>query len=347
MGKLFRFLALITSLLTFFFAGWIARDFFNEKDLLKRGFQTNLLRDKNPIFKRYTIPNLAKANVQSANIELSDVIEEKQNFISYKFFMEFDPTLETGELKRVSGLINIPKDVEEIPLVVLIRGYVDQNIYRTGVGTYRAGEYFANRGFLTISPDFLGYGESSSESENIFETRFQTYTTMLSLFSAINKPSFARATKNKWDGKNIFIWAHSNGGQIALTTLVITKAEIPTTLWAPVTKPFPYSVLYYTDESNDKGKFIRSELAKLEADYDADLFAFNNYLSDINAKIQIHQGTADDAVNYVWNDTFSSQLESLNKEVNYFKHSGADHNMNPSWDEAIELDLKFFNENKK
>ena len=74
----------------------------------------------------------------------------------------------------------------------------------------------------------------------------------------------------EWDEENIFFWGHSNGGQVALTILEITGKDYPTTLWAPVTKPFPYSILYYTDESEDKGKYIRRELSRFENLYNTD-----------------------------------------------------------------------------
>ena len=101
------------------------------------------------------------------------------------------------------------------------------------------GEYFRDNEYITLAPDFLGYGGSDSESSNIFESRFQTYTTVLTLLKSINKENFPN-----WDQKNIFIWAHSNGGQIALTVLEITGENYPTVLWAPVTESFPYSILF-------------------------------------------------------------------------------------------------------
>jgi dipeptidyl aminopeptidase/acylaminoacyl peptidase len=185
----------------------------------------------------------------------------------------------------------------------------------------------------------LGYGGSSKESENIFETRFQTYTTVLTLLKSINRTNLPQ-----WDGKNILIWAHSNGGQIALTTLEITGEDYPTVLWAPVTKPFPYSILYYTDESEDEGKFIRKELAKFEEDYDTDKYSITNYLDRINAPIEYHIGTKDDAIPLEWGTSFVKKMKSLEKTVRYYNHSGADHNMNPLWSDVIQKTLEFFND---
>lgn len=280
--------------------------------------------------EKYTIENLSETDVKPAKINTDGDI----------FNFEFDPTLQYKkgyEPKKVTGLINIPESNTNSPVVILIRGYVDQSVYQTGVGTKRVGEYFKENGYITLAPDFLGYGGSSSESANIFETRFQTYTTVLTLLKSINKENFPN-----WDGKNIFIWAHSNGGQIALTTLEVTIGNYPTALWAPVTEGFPYSILFYTNESDDGGKYIRKELAKFESEYDADKFNFTKYFDRINAPIEYHLGTNDDAISLEWRDRFLKKMKTLDKDITNINHIGADHNMNPLWNEAIKRSLDFF-----
>lgn len=280
--------------------------------------------------EKYTIENLSKTDVKSVKINAEGDI----------FNFEFDPTLQYKkgyEPKKVTGLINIPESNASSPIVILIRGYVDQSVYQTGVGTKRVGEYFKDNGYITLAPDFLGYGGSSSESANIFETRFQTYTTVLTLLKSINKENFPN-----WDGKNIFIWAHSNGGQIALTTLEITGGNYPTVLWAPVTEGFPYSILFYTNESDDGGKYIRKELAKFESEYDTDKFNFVKYFDRINAPIEYHLGTNDDAISLEWRDRFLKKMKAIEKDISNINHIGADHNMNPLWNEAVKQSLQFF-----
>lgn len=284
---------------------------------------------------KYTIENLSSITVAPVKIEISDNL----------FSFVFDPTLSGKETKKVTGLINLPTGNGKYPVIVMLRGYVDQKLYKTGDGTKRAGEYFAKNGFVTIAPDFLGYGNSDSESGNIFESRFQTYTTALTLLKSIADPNFAKATLGKWDGQNIFLWGHSNGGQIALTVLEITGESYPTVLWAPVSKPFPYSILYYTDESDDGGKLIRKELAKFEEQYNPDLYSITKYFDRIKAPIQLHQGTADDAVSKDWSDTLIKTLKGLGLTPNYYIYPGADHNLQPSWNTVVARDLQFFKKN--
>lgn len=284
---------------------------------------------------KYTIDNLAKTNVPQTQIEIGEPLVKKEKFTSSLFSMSFDPSLSGKEKKKVTGLINIPTTQGPFPLIVMFRGYVDQKLYKTGDGTRRAGEYFAQNGFMTIAPDFLGYGGSDAEAGSIFESRFQTYTTALVLLNSLNSIP-------DWDASNVFIWGHSNGGQIALTLLEITGKAIPTTLWAPVSKPFPYSILYYTDESDDRGKLIRRELSRFEETYDPDRYAIDLYYDRIKAPLTVHQGTNDDAVPKEWSDELTKKLEELEIDFDYFVYPGADHNLNPSWNTVVARDLAFF-----
>jgi alpha-beta hydrolase superfamily lysophospholipase len=220
----------------------------------------------------------------------------------------------------------------------MLRGYVDQKEYVIGKGTQRGGEFFAQNGFITIAPDFLGYGDSSIESSDIFESRFQTYTTALALMKSIK-------SINNWDGENVFIWAHSNGGQVALTALEISGVDYPTVLWAPNSAKLPYSILYYLDESPDNGKLVITKLSDFMANYDVKQYSFVNYLSQIKAPIRIDQGTGDTTVPPAWSNLLLKELKNATVSATLIKYPGADHNLQPSWTNTIEADLIFYKDN--
>jgi dipeptidyl aminopeptidase/acylaminoacyl peptidase len=306
----------------------------------------HLPRNSNPIAQvrptpllKYTIENLAKADIKPAEIQIGKVLKDDPKFTSYEFTFSFNPNL-SGSLKTVSGLINIPKGTGNFPAIVMFRGYVDPTQYFIGTGTSRVAEYFASKGFITVAPDFLGFGDSDREAENVFESRFQTFVTGTTALKSVS-------SINQFDGKNIFIWGHSNGGQIALTTLEITGVNYPTVLWAPVSKPFPYSILYYTDDASDSGKFLRKELADFENDYDTDLFSLTKYLSSIKAPLQLNQGTADDAVPVAWSNLLAKELKESTISAEYIKYPGANHNLTPGWNQAVANALIFYQKHLK
>ncbi len=274
--------------------------------------------------EKYTINALSTRIFEGNQIVLDEAIATTSAYTKYAFHFLSDN-------KKVTGVAHVPNGKGPFPVIVQFRGYVDQEKYVPGEGTRRSAEVFAANGFLSLAPDFLGFGGSDMPSEDVFESRFETYTTALNLLASIKTLLIA-------DPDRVGIWGHSNGGQIALTILEITGKPYPTTLWAPVSKPFPYSILYYTDEAQDHGKLLRKELAEFEEHYDVALYSLTNYLDRITAPLQIHQGTADDAVPPAWTDALAKELQ----DAQYFIYPAGDHDMKGVWNTVIARDRSFF-----
>ncbi len=281
----------------------------------------------------FTFETLSKREYQTSQIEIGEILnDQNEKYIARLFSFSSDG-------KKVTGQINFPlnKKSNKMPVIVLLRGWVNQEIYRTGMGTERAAAVFAENGYITLAPDFLGYGGSDNPDNDVWWERFNNPVIVLNLLASIKTLPEANPTR-------VGIWAHSNGGQIALSALAISQQEIPTTLWAPVTKPFPYSILYFTDTFEDEGKALRAQICRLEKDYNVADYSLTNYLSQIIAPLQIHQGTADKSIPVAWSDEFVTKLTELQIKHQYFKHRGADHNLVGAWDEAVKKDLEFFNQ---
>ena len=73
-----------------------------------------------------------------------------------------------------------------------------------------------------------------------------------------------------------------------------------------------------------------------------DRFTYRTYIDRISAPIQLHQGTADDAVPISWSDDLFTVLKQKGKDITYFTYPGADHNMLGSWSTVVERNLKFY-----
>lgn len=257
----------------------------------------------------YTIPQLREHAYSTRTIEIKKELSKNEDFTSYLF--TYNPL---G--KKMSGQLNVPTTVTaDTPVIVMIRGFVPLEIFSTGVGTKNAAVVFSRNGFITIAPDFFGYGESDPEPKDSWQTRFEKPIAIIELIKTIreNGTPTAEEKTELHTTQKIGIWGHSNGGQIAMTTLVTMQESIPTSLWAPVLAPFPYSVLYFTDEDPDEGKGMRIWLSQLEDDYELREFSFTQYLDGLVAPFQVQHGTADDAAPYIWSDEFVAKVVNENK----------------------------------
>lgn len=320
--------------------------------IFNKGFFFNFVGKKEPQPKPllvYTFENLKKTKFPNSRITVGRVVSENSNSVSRMFYYSVPKTPNSKIMEKVSGLMNIPKEAGKYPVIVMFRGFVPDDIYKPGVETQPSAQVFAGQGFITLAPDFLGYGESAKASSDPFENRFQTYTTALALLASI--PNLNNGLQTDYLGtisadlNKIGLWGHSNGGQIGLSVLELSGIKYPTVLWAPVSTSFPYSVLYYTDESDDQGKALRQLFANFEKTYDTDQFSLTNYYSWIKAPIEINQGTADQEVPVWWSDNLVTVLKKNNVSTEYFTYPGADHNLLPSgWSDAVLNSADFYNQ---
>jgi len=282
--------------------------------------------------EKYSFENLRKRQYQGSEIKLEKVIKDEAKYTSWLFSFQSDG-------KKVTGMANIPKKTGKLPVIVMIRGYADDQVYFTGLGTRKGAGVFAENGFITFAPDFLGFGGSDTSSADILEARFERPITVLNLLASIK-------SLEKADPEKIFMWGHSNGGQIALSALEISQKPIPTVLWAPVAKGFPESVLQYMGDppagGDDQGLKVKKAIDDFLTLYEPKNYSIDNYFADIKAPLQIHQGTADEYIKTEWTDSFVLQLKNLGKNVTYYKYPRNDHNLSRDWDLVIQRDLQFF-----
>lgn len=182
----------------------------------------------------------------------------------------------------------------------------------------------------------MGYGNSDEADKNPLKSRFETYITGATLLNSVSSLPEANPS-------HTFVWGHSNGGQIALTVLEITGGFYPTVVWAPVSKPFPFSVLFYSDEASDSGRALRGVVAEFDRNYEANQYSLTSYFDWIFAPVQIQQGSVDDIVLPRWSKELYKGLQELGKTVKYFEYPGGDHNFSGVvWEKAVADDFAFY-----
>jgi dienelactone hydrolase len=310
----------------------------------------------------YTFASLRERTYEGRTIKIEKELSREVEFVSYLFTYD-------ALGRNMSGQINFPTVVTDTtPVIVMIRGYVPHEIFSTGVGTKNGAAAFARAGFITIAPDFFGYGDSDPEPTDSWQARFEKPIAVIELIKTVREkgiPMDENGDLFKTD--RVGLWGHSNGGQIAMSTLVTMRESIPTALWAPVVAPFPYSVLFFSDEDADEGKGMRLWVGQLEDKYELRDFSFTQYLDGLNGPFQLHHGISDEAAPKVWSDEFIAKVKKENEGrvfakknasasqsatladpivFKYFEYPGADHNLQPNanWQKVVERDIAFYTE---
>jgi cephalosporin-C deacetylase-like acetyl esterase len=241
--------------------------------------------------------------------------------------------------KKISGMMNVPITPmsNKLPAIIMIRGFAESEGYFVGSGSWKAADELARNGFITISLDFLGFGLSDAESNDILEARFEKVISVLDLIESVKNLDIV-------DSEKIGIWAHSNGGQIAISVLEISGQNYPTVLWAPMTNPFPKSVLEMVDDQSEGSLKVRQKIEDFEKEYDSKLYSIDNFYDWIEAPILIHQGTDDVWCEVEWQQDLQKKLKKLGKEIILDIRQGNDHNLKQDWQSVMDQDIKFFKE---
>jgi len=388
--------------------GWMAREAYRNDPLFFSPFIEEQIKNSSKPLQKYSILELAQKDIKPSEIRLLSIIEDTADFTSYEFSYKA-----TGG--TITGQINIPQNIREnistqgqvvagdgtvadassVSAIIMLRGYYPLESYTTGGGTRNGAAVFARAGFITIAPDFLGYGNSDAEFVDSWEARFARPLQVIELITTIEKVGLpvpntqSSRVEQTAQSKHavavptkIGLWGHSNGGYIALSVLQILGRDIPTTLWAPVTAPFPYSVLYYGLEQSDEGKSQRKWLALLEEKYDVFDFSISKHINRLTGTIQLHHGITDSIAPITWSDAFRDSIDAENirrsqvrtqaqdessasisgtlaenelvktagsaetplpdTNLQYFRYPTTDHNMQPSWNTVVQRDIEFF-----
>lgn len=326
----------------FIFIGYAIFDF----GLGEKGIISPLVTSlkQNPIkqeskYLLYTFESLSKKQFIPGTITLNSITKREKKFTTYVFIYKSDG-------KTISGMANIPIGngqsfgftQDKFPVIILLRGYADKKYYHIGLGTEKSANFLAENGFLTLAPDFLGYGYSDWEDQDILLARFYRPVEVLNLLAAID--SLPQA-----DNSKIGLWGHSNGGQIALSILEITGKPYPTSLWAPVSLGFPESVLTYLGTQEEVGNVVKEKIEEFIRGNDPQKYSISEYLDKIRAPFIIHQATADELIKTEWTRSLVEKLKSNGNNVDLYFYSKENHNFNrykTTGDVLRKRDLEFF-----
>jgi dipeptidyl aminopeptidase/acylaminoacyl peptidase len=307
-----------------------------------------------PLFS-YTIAGLQEQDFSGGTLDIRAVLEEtglhSRYYISYP-----------SDDLTITGLMYVPADDGPFPVLILLHGYFERDQYYAGADTWQAAEFFAQQGYLVLSPDLRSWGESDP-GLSIFHMGLTT--DVLHLIGSLSSIPEA-------DPSRVGLWGHSMGGGIATKILTIDDRVKAAVLYAPnsaddgdlIARWGPGCLAGQSEAAGDNcnpGEFIPadtpSELvqAYLSAAEDPDFLrqvAPLYHLDNISVPVQIHIGTADGALRTQtppeWSEKLSVALQEAGKEVDTFIYPEQGHYFTgESWSSLLDRSTELFDQTLK
>lgn len=249
-------------------------------------------------------------------------------------FTKYAVTYPSDGLK-ISGLMNVPKRPGPLPAVILNHGYYPVPGYKPGDGTERELDYLADRGYLTVAPDYRNHA-GSDRYPDPYLTRNSYVIDVLNLHASLQQD--VRVQRDA-----IGIWGHSMGGGVTLQALAIRpdafraavvygsmqadefkNYERITTVWNPG----------YKSEFDKRFNPTPEVFAKMSA---------SSYFADFKTPVAIHHGTGDTQVPYQWSVDLHNALQAAGKSSELFSYPDAPHIFQgETWQEFMGRVTAFF-----
>ena len=285
-----------------------------------------------PVF----IESLRKRNYPASEIVIEETLAPGTNYKRYIAFYKSDGL-------KIFGLLTVPdltKPINGYPTIIFLHGYVSPQTYVTTNDYVATQDGLASSGFITFKPDLRGHGKSEGEATGAHFSESYIVDT-LNAFSALK-------TYKDVDPEKIGIWGHSNGGEIGLRAMVVSKDIKAGVFWAGVVGSSEDMLETY----NSQISFLRRRTPELFVKYGSPSAnpAFWNkldpysYLSDTSGPIQLHHGTADNSVPIELSRSLNNALKEKGKTVELYEYEGADHNFSgSSFGTSMQRSVDFFN----
>ena len=290
-----------------------------------------------------TIQNLKNEKYSGSQIKIEETLPPEETYNRYIASYYSD------NLKIYSLLLipKTPKPPKGFPVIILNHGYIIPEKY-TPEGNYIAyADAFAKAGYIVFKPNYRGHGLSEGLPTS-------TYFAPDYVIDVLNAVSSIKKFKDV-DPQKIGVWGHSMGGNITLKTAIISKDVKAVSIWAGVVAPIE-DIIYnwqgrvtYKPDTEDlrlrkenlnfllEKKGTPSENPDFWNSIDP-----NSHLSEINIPVQIQVGLSDNQVPPDFSKGLYERLKNLNKNAEYFEYRGANHDINQSFEKAMEKTIEFF-----
>ena len=240
------------------------------------------------------------------------VIKIEGNLISDAKFSRYLISYPSDGLK-IYGFIDVPVASGKFPVVMVLHGHINLDVYRTMDYSSRYADLIARAGYVVVHPNLRNYPPSDNGLDEFYSGSADD---VLNLIAMVRKQAEQPGFLARADASRIGIWGHSMGGGIALRVITLDPGIRAAVLYGAVTGNL--ALRRFGFQGNDQS-YAQSHPEEIQ------LISPSSHYSEIQAAVSIHHGLSDTTVPSQWSKDLCSELTDLGKNVECFFYPDAAH----------------------
>jgi dipeptidyl aminopeptidase/acylaminoacyl peptidase len=281
-----------------------------------------------------SLPALMATSYDGGGLRLGRVLARTSDYtrraVSYR----------SGDL-RISGILNVPDGRGPFPVLVLLHGYIDPDIYVTGQGLMREQDYLARRGYVVLHTDYRNH--AGSDDDPSAERRLRLGYTK----DVVNAVLAVRRSRLPFlDGERVGLLGRSMGGGVTYNTLVAQPGLVDAAVvFAPVSSLAADNFNRWIRNDGDRAGLAGQIIDRYGAPEDNPAFwraaSPRPYFDRITEPVLIHHGTADESCPIRWTRATYAALQRAGKRARLFVYEGEAHAFGPQWPLSMRRTVRF------
>lgn len=248
---------------------------------------------------------------------------------------------------KIYALLTVPwepKPPTGYPVVIFNHGYIPPDQYRTTERYVAYVDAFARNGYIVVKSDYRGHGSSEGDPVSAYGDPGYVIDVLNAVASARRYPDA--------DPNRVGMWGHSMGGYITLRAMVANQDIKAGVIWAGVVASYAEMFnSWFRRGAGPTSTSARSWRTDLVDQYGTpaenpafwDTLSANAYLPELTGPVQIHHGTGDSTVPYVYSTLLDEQIRAVGEVSELYLYPNDDHNIATNRDDALTLSVVFFN----
>ncbi len=281
-----------------------------------------------------SLPALISDDISGTRLRLGRALARTDSYVRHAVSYRADDL-------TITGVMNVPRGDGPFPVVVLLHGHIDEDVYVTGQGFRREQDSLARNGYVAFHVDYRNHAGSDEDPDNDAALRLG-YTR-----DAVAAVEAVKASKLPFlDPERVAILGRSMGGGVAYNVLVSRPGLVAAAVvYASVS----------TDTTDNYNRWIRNGdgnerlVARIEGTHGSPEtnpqfwagVSPRTYVNRITEPVLVHHGVQDDTCPIRWTRATVAALKQADVELTYHEYPGEGHYFLAGWSQSMRRTLAF------